>query len=186
MVIIKCTLFLFVVSSPWGRVKCIITFVIRDIFNYRHVKQNINNNQVEQNNTVSLEPDPQGGEGERVRRLQLNGWMVVLTLGRRERKKKTATKEQNSLAASLRTCSSFSWSEYSHCAAATAAQTGTQRPYDREIKQSAGKSTQGGTESRVLFVLLNYPARGTFHTRKLSVMNVCQRRSDMVDLSNMA
>lgn len=112
--------------------------------------------------------------------------MVVLTLGRRERKKKTATKEQNSLAASLRTCSSFSWSEYSHCAAATAAQTGTQRPYDREIKQSAGKSTQGGTESRVLFVLLNYPARGTFHTRKLSVMNVCQRRSDMVDLSNMA
>lgn len=79
--------------------------------------------------------------------------MVVLTLGRR--KKKTATKEQNSLAASLRACSSFSWSEYSHCAAATAAaaqaQTGTQRPYDREIKYSTEKSTQGGTESSLSF-----------------------------------
>lgn len=79
--------------------------------------------------------------------------------------KNTATKEQNSLAASLRTCSSFSWSEYSRCATATAAaaraQTGTRRPYDREIKYSTEKPTQGGREpslrlrTHILFVLLN-------------------------------
>lgn len=119
--------------------------------------------------------------------------MVVLTLGRRE--KKTATKEQNSLAASLRTCSSFSWSEYSlsiATAAAAHAQTGTQHPYDREIKCSTGKSTQGGTghslsfRTHFLFVLGNYLAHRTFQMRKLSVMNGCQRPSDMLDLSNRA
>lgn len=49
------------------------------------------------------------------------------------RKKKTHTKEQNSLAASLRTCSSFSWSEYSLSIAAAEAhaQMGTQQSYKR-------------------------------------------------------
>lgn len=114
--------------------------------------------------------------------------------GKKKKKKKNSNKEQNSLVASLRTCSSFSWSEYSHCVAATAAaacaQTGTQRPYDTEIKYSIPKShvEWHGAESKlhILFVLLNYPAHRTFHMRKPSMMNGCQRQSGMVDLSNRA
>lgn len=67
---------------------------------------------------------------------------------------------------------------------------GTRRPYDREIKYSTGKSRQGGSEqslsfrTHILFVLLNYPACRTFHMKKPSMMNGCQRQSDMADLSN--
>lgn len=66
--------------------------------------------------------------------------------GKKRGGKKIATKEQNSLVASLRTRSSFIWSEYSHCAMATAAQaqTGTRRPYDTEIKYSTQKSSMAG------------------------------------------
>lgn len=98
-------------------------------FHCNHVKQNIDNDQVVPSRKCLLSQ----GSGGKVRRLQLNGWMLTLTL---RGGKKAATKEQNSLAASLRACSSFSWSEYSHCASATAA--GTQRPYNTEIEYSTG------------------------------------------------
>lgn len=54
----------------------------------------------------------------------LNGCPNPDTEGKQNKKpenRKTETKEQNSLAASLRTCSSFSRSEYSHSATVTAA-----------------------------------------------------------------
>lgn len=71
-----------------------------------------------------------------------------------------------------------------------APQTGTQCPYDREIKYSSEKSTQGEIEltprfgTHILFVLVNYPAHGTFEMRKLVMMNGCQRQNDTADLSS--
>lgn len=167
--------------------KCALTFIWH--FNCKNVKQSIDNEKMVQKKK-SLLNQTTGDESRDF------SWMVEWSSWPWEEKegKKTATKEQNSLVASLRTCSSFSWSEYSHCVAATAAaaraQTGTQRPYDTEIKYSIPKShvEWHGAESKlhILFVLLNYPAHRTFHMRKPSMMNGCQRQSDMVDLSNRA